>query len=155
MSGALKNRIKQKTDFQSPAVEALLSLIVTADFVRGRQNAFFAKYNLTNGQYNVLRILRGAYPEGYASGEIAARMLENAPDVPRLTERLEAAALVSRNRLESDRRVSIIMITDKGLELLEEMQEEIEMNMQFYNELLSEQECRLLIEICEKIYTAE
>ena len=113
MSNELKKRIKQNADFDNLATEALLSLIVAADFIRTLQNKTFAKFNLTGGQYNVLRILRGVYPEGYARGEISERLLENAPDVTRLLDRLETAKLVSRDRSADDQRVSVNRITER------------------------------------------
>ena len=155
MSRELRKKIKQSADFDGPATEALLGLIKAADFIRTLQNKTFAKFNLTSGQYNVLRILRGIHPEGYARGEISERMLENAPDVTRLLDRLEAAGLVSRERLEHDQRVSVNRITKKGLQLLEEMKGDLKSAKRGYEKLLTDKEFRRLIEICEKIYTSE
>lgn len=155
MSSELKKRIKQTADFDNLATEALLSLIVAADFIRTLQNKTFAKFNLTGGQYNVLRILRGVYPEGYARGEISERLLENAPDVTRLLDRLETAKLVSRDRSADDQRVSVNRITEKGVQLLDEMKEELESAKRHYENLLTDNEYRQLIKICEKIYTSQ
>ena len=155
MSSELKRKIKQSTYFDSPATEALLGLIKAADFIRTLQNKTFTKFNLTSGQFNVLRILRGVYPEGYARGEISERMLENAPDVTRLLDRLENAGLASRDRSANDQRVSVNRITEKGLQLLEEMKEDLESAKRRYENLLTTSEYRQLIEICEKIYTSK
>ena len=155
MSGALKRRIKQTTDFDSPAVEAMLNLLVAADFVRKQLDCLCGKYNLTNGQYNVLRILRGVYPEGHPRCEIAARMLERSPDVTRLVDRLEAGGLAARDRASEDRRLAVTRITEKGLRLLEEMQAEADSTDAFLADRISEKDCLALSRICEKIYSED
>ena len=70
-------------------------------------------------QYNILRILRGAGPDGLACGEVAGRMMTRDPDITRLLDRLEARRLVSRSRERRDRRVVKSRITEQGLSLLE------------------------------------
>lgn len=78
-------------------------------------------YRLRPGQYNVLRILRGAHPQQLACHEIAARMMTREPDLTRLLDRLEAAGLVKRSRQPTDRRVVRVGITPSGLELLAQL----------------------------------
>lgn len=153
MGNVLKAKIKQQVDFDSPAVEATLNLMVAADAVRARFDGFFAKYEITNGQYNVLRILRGAgADDGHPRCEIAARMLERAPDITRIVDRLEKQHLVKRARSDEDRRLSIAKISRKGLALLERMQPELEKIQHQINEKLSVAEWIALSSICEKIY---
>lgn len=81
---------------------------------------------LTPSQYNVLRILRGAGPEGLACGEIAGRMLTRDPDMTRLLDRLDKRSLVSRVRNARDRRVVVTRITATGLKLLASLDEPVE-----------------------------
>jgi DNA-binding MarR family transcriptional regulator len=73
-------------------------------------------------QYNVLRILRGAEPGGRTCGEIGERMIAREPDVTRLLERMEKAALIERTRDSTDRRVVVTRITSAGLKLLDAME---------------------------------
>jgi DNA-binding MarR family transcriptional regulator len=73
---------------------------------------------LTNNQYNVLRILRGSHPAKLACSDIAERMIDRDPDVTRLIDRLQKRGLVSRGRSRRDRRVVEVGITDKGLALV-------------------------------------
>ena len=91
----LKQRIRQ-SKFDSPAHEALLNLLVAAGHVRALVDEACAGHDITQPQFNVLRILRGAHPGGLPRGEISARMIERAPDVTRLIDRLETAGLVDR-----------------------------------------------------------
>ena len=117
MSDALKARIQQKR-FRNPAHEAILSLMVAAAHVRQMVEQACADHDLTQAQYNVLRILRGKHPDGYPRGEMASRMIDRAPDVTRLIDRLERRGLVERARSTEDRRLSITRITRKGLAVL-------------------------------------
>ena len=84
MGEVLKRRIKQKADFESPAQEAMLNLLVAGDYIHRRLERVCARFGLTRPQYNVLRMLRGAHPQGHPRGEIASRMLTRSPDVTRL-----------------------------------------------------------------------
>jgi DNA-binding MarR family transcriptional regulator len=118
MGEALKRRIKQTADFANPAQEAMLNLMVAADYVHTRLERVCLKFGVTRPQYNVLRILRGVHPDGHSRAEIAARLLSSAPDVTRLVDRLQAQGLVERDRMEEDRRLRIARITGNGLRLL-------------------------------------
>src|SRR5271157_3266400 len=89
MTEALSRRLKQAR-FTSPHQEALLSLAVAAGTLNDMVDAVCEKHGLTRPQYNVLRILRGVHPEGHSRCEVAQRMVERAPDVTRLVDRLQA-----------------------------------------------------------------
>jgi DNA-binding MarR family transcriptional regulator len=152
MGEALKRRIKQAADFANPAQEAMLNLIVAADYVHARLERACAEFGVTRPQYNVLRILRGVHPAGHPRAEIAARLLASAPDVTRLVDRLQAQGLVERDRVKEDRRLSITRITRKGLRLLDEMQPHISAEHERFGRRVSPRECLELSRICEAIY---
>lgn len=151
MGEALKQRIKQAR-FESPVQEALLNLMVATDHVRTRLDRLCAGHSITHGQYNVLRILRGVYPEGHPRGEIASRLLERAPDVTRLVDRLERQGLVGRDRSADDRRLSITRITRKGLRLLDKMSPQLEALFAGFGKRLTRRDARDLSRICEDLY---
>ncbi|HXG65053.1 MAG TPA: MarR family transcriptional regulator [Blastocatellia bacterium] len=154
MGEALKQRLKQ-TRFESTLQEALLNLMVAAGHVRDRVERVCEEHGITHGQYNVLRILKGVYPEGHARCDIASRMIERAPDVTRLIDRLEDQGLVERDRSDKDRRLSITRITPKGLDLLEKMRPQIEAVHQYFGERISLSDRRELSRICEGLYSQE
>jgi DNA-binding MarR family transcriptional regulator len=154
MGEALRRRIKQAR-FDSPAQEAMLNLMVAYDYVRRRIDRVCESHGVTHGQYNVLRILRGAHPGGHPRCEIARRMLERAPDVTRLVDRLERQGLVERDRSDEDRRLSITRITKKGLKLLERMNPELEEMYGHFSSRVLRRDCRELSRICEGIYADE
>ena len=103
-----------------------MSLLRTADLLaRGAEEAIKPS-GLSATQYNVLRILRGAGPEGLCCGEVAERMLTHDPDITRLLDRLEKRGLVRRARESEDRRVITVRITQEGLRILAKLDEPIE-----------------------------
>jgi len=149
----LKRRLKQEK-FNDTLHEAILNILVVAGHIRERLDRYCESYGITPGQYNVLRILRGVYPNGHPRGEIAARMVERAPDVTRLIDRLENQRLVERDRSRKDRRLSITRITKRGLELLDRMDPDREMHKHF-GERISQRDRRDLSRICEELYGPE
>jgi len=121
----LQAELKQKRPFPSPHAEALVGLLRTTDLVRREATALLEAHGLTLQQYNVLRILRGAGPEGLPTLEIAARMIEVAPGITRLLDRLEGKKLVRRARCPKDRRQVLCSITAAGLELVARLDEPV------------------------------
>jgi DNA-binding MarR family transcriptional regulator len=151
MGDGLRNRIQQ-TRFESEAQEALLNVLVAADHLRARTERLCSEFGLSASQYNVLRILRGVHPEGHPRCEIARRMIERAPDVTRLIDRLEKRGWVERDRSERDRRLSISRITAAGLELLERIGPRLEVAQREFAARVPAEDCRELSRICEAIY---
>src|SRR5262249_17310210 len=85
----------------------------------------FESKGISGSQYNVLRILRGRAGDGTPCQEIAGQMINRMPDITRLVDRLEKAELVERQRTPSDRRVVLIKITEKGLDLLQSLDQPV------------------------------
>jgi len=121
MPRGLQAELKQKIPFASREAEANLSLLRTADALQTQVESQLKKFGLTGTQYNALRILRGAGPEGLPCREIGERMITRDPDVTRLLDRLEDRGFVQRARAKLDRRVIYGKITAAGLKLLREM----------------------------------
>lgn len=114
---SIKKHLGQ-TKFESPAQEAMLSLLVAAGHLNRALEDACTTHGITHDQYNVLRILRGAHPKGHPRYAIAERLIDRSPDVTRLLDRLERDGLVERYRSDEDRRLSISRITERGIELL-------------------------------------
>jgi DNA-binding MarR family transcriptional regulator len=151
MGDGLRQRIRQE-HFESASQEAYLNLLVAAGHLRAQFERVCTEHGITNSQYNVLRILRGVHPQGHSRCEIAQRMIERAPDVTRLIDRLEKRGLVERDRSDQDRRLSISRITARGLQLLVEIAPTAERLHQEFRERLSEEDSLVLSRICEQIY---
>ncbi|MGA9527119.1 MAG: MarR family transcriptional regulator [Terriglobales bacterium] len=126
MSRGLQAELKQKIPFRSREQEAYLSLLRTADTLQTSVEAKLKEFGLTGTQYNALRILRGAGPEGLPCSEIGERMITHDPDITRLLNRLQKRGLAVRARAKNDRRVICGKITSAGLKLLREMDEPVE-----------------------------
>jgi DNA-binding MarR family transcriptional regulator len=95
-----------------------VALLRTADVVRRYIARVLEPYGITPQQFNVLRILRGAGPAGTPTLTIAERMIEEAPGITRLLDRLEAKGMVRRQRCPEDRRQVLCHATADALELL-------------------------------------
>ncbi len=95
-----------------------MALLKTADSLGQDAEQLLKSAGLTGAQYNVLRILRGAGPEGLACSSIGDRMISHDPDMTRLLDRMEKHGLISRERQTDDRRVIKTRVTQQGLDLL-------------------------------------
>jgi DNA-binding MarR family transcriptional regulator len=151
MTDALSRRLKQ-TRFASAQQEALLSVAVAAGSINDVVDQVCERHGLTRPQYNVLRILRGVHPEGHPRCEIAQRMVERAPDITRLVDRLQARGLVRRARGGHDQRQAITRITPKGVKLLETIQPELDTLTASRFGKLSDKECHELSRLCALIF---
>lgn len=116
---------KPSQNFRSREQEATLGLLRTADAVKRSLAQVIAPHGITPQQYNVMRILRGAGPDGIPTLTIGERMIEQTPGVTRLVDRLERKGLVARTPCPRDRRRVFCRITAKGLDLLKELDDPV------------------------------
>jgi MarR family transcriptional regulator, organic hydroperoxide resistance regulator len=100
---------------------AFIALQKAADKLAVQAEQLMKSHGLTGAQYNVLRILRGAEPDGLACSSISERMISHDPDMTRLLDRMEKRHLITRQRQSDDRRVVKTRITSGGLELLKRL----------------------------------
>jgi len=98
-----------------------VALLKASDSLASQADQLIKANGLTSAQYNVLRILRGAGPEGLPCNTIAERMISRDPDMTRLLDRMEKRDVITRERQKEDRRVVKARITDEGLKLLKKM----------------------------------
>lgn len=118
MKTALGKEIKQTRPFASPEQEAFLNIMRTSALLQHAVAESLKPFGVTQVQYNVLRILRGAGGPGLCRHEVRDRMVTPVPDVTRLLDRLQDRGLVTRERDAVDRRLVTARITDDGLALL-------------------------------------
>jgi DNA-binding MarR family transcriptional regulator len=105
--------------------EAYLNLLRTAAVLTDRFELMLKPAGITPQQYNVLRILRGAEPDGLCRNELRDRMLSRMPDMTRLLDRMEEAGLVTRERGDRDRRLVRTHVTPRGLEILTSLDDQV------------------------------
>ena len=116
---AIQREIRQTRPFRSLGQEGFVALLRTADVMRRFMSRVLEPFGITTQQFNVLRILRGAGDQGVPTLTIAERMIEEAPGITRLIDRLEAKGFVRRQRCPGDRRQVLCFATPAALELLE------------------------------------
>ena len=150
-SSRTQRDIRQSKPFRSTAHEATIALVRTADDVHRHADEFLAPHGLTATQYNVLRILRGAGPEGIATLDVADRLVQRAPGITRLLDRLEAKGLVRRERCPGDRRQVLCYTTPRSARLLESLDQGIGEFDERAMRALTNSEQRTLIRFLDRI----
>ena len=116
----IEEEIKQ-SKFVSPVHKAIVNLMFTNGWFANQLRDVFKDHQLTNQQYNVLRILRGRYPESLNPSEIKSVMIDKNPDLTRLCDRLCTMGLIDRCIDGENRRKMNIRINENGLEILEKI----------------------------------
>ncbi|AMM51579.1 transcriptional regulator [Rufibacter sp. DG15C] len=116
----IEDEIKQST-FKDPFQKAYINIVFTANGLQLAQSTVLKDYGITLPQYNILRILRGQYPKPATVNLLIERMLDKTSNASRIVDKLEAKKLVTRTQCPADRRTVDIVITEKGLNMLEEL----------------------------------
>lgn len=109
----------QSTKFKNEAHKAGLNILYTAWWLKTVMSKELKEFGLTHEQYNVLRILKGKYPEQMCVRDIACRMIEKSSNVPRIIDRLELKKLVKRSTSAIDKRETVITLTQSGITILD------------------------------------
>jgi DNA-binding MarR family transcriptional regulator len=149
--GGLQAEIAQRRPFHSTRAEVAVSILRTAAIIERHFAQVVARSGITTQQYNVLRILRGAGDDGLPTLVIRDRMIHEAPGITRLLDKLEKAGLARRERTSPDRRQVFCFITDRGLTVLEELDEAMRAADDVVVASLTEDEQRTLIELLGKV----
>jgi DNA-binding MarR family transcriptional regulator len=148
---ALQNELLQRTPFRAPAEEASLSVVRTASLMRRAMTKAVSPFGITQPQYNVLRILRGAGAGGLPTLAVRDRLVDEAPGITRLVNKLERAGFLTRERSTPDRRQVICYITKGGLALLKKVDPLIEAAADSGPSGLTTREQRSLIQLLDKV----
>jgi len=133
--------------FVNQRIKALVNIKFTASWLDQLGHELFKPFNISEQQYNILRILRGAGKE-ITITEVKSRMVQKSPNATRLMDKLCEKKLIERRRCDNDRRVVFVKITKKGLGLLEKIN--ISKLEQLMNRL-SESEAKTLNQLLDKI----
>jgi DNA-binding MarR family transcriptional regulator len=145
----IEEAIKQKK-FPNQFVKAEVNILYTAGWIENFSNKFFKRFDISMQQYNVLRILRGQYPNPVMLSVITERMIDKMSNATRLVEKLRQKGLVSRELNPNNRRQVDILITEKGLFLLKEIDNNFHvMEEKFKN--ITEEEAEILNNILDKM----
>jgi DNA-binding MarR family transcriptional regulator len=145
----IEDEIKQKK-FRSEHHRMIVNLFFTSNWAAAHQNKLLKPYGLSMQQFNILRILRGQHPNPATLGLIQERMLDKNSNASRLVDKLKLKKLVEREECKMDRRQVAIVITEKGLEQLKELDELIDSSEKMFH-TISEQEASELNRILDKL----
>lgn len=146
---SVEESIKQNKSLD-PWQRGVVNILLTYNFLNAKLSSFFEEKDLTPAQFNALRILRGQLPNACGNWLIKERLLHKNTDITRLIDRLLDKELVSRVQGKEDRRCVEITISQKGLDLLAEIDREEE-RMRGMLGLLTEQEVQQLNNLLDKI----
>jgi DNA-binding MarR family transcriptional regulator len=147
MTSKLQQEIQQSKPFANLREELWLNLSRTAAEVGHVVEQKLRPYGLSPTQYNVLRILRGAGPDGLCQYQIKERLVAQVPDVPRILDRMEKAGWVERVRAETDKRMVMATLSERGKQLVGDLDEPIPAMMEQLFHALTEAEQEKLNEL--------
>lgn len=140
----------QQTKFRNVHQKAAINLIYTVGWMRDKTRHFFESEEITPQQFNILRILRGSFPQPLSTLQIRERMLEKMSDTSRIVDRLIAKGFVKKVTCKKDRRLVDVVITDNGKKLLERLdKQQDEIDAVLGN--LSEKDANILSDLLDKI----
>lgn len=139
--------IEINSKFPNEKVKALLNIKYTAGWLDQIGTALLKPYNISEQQYNILRILRGAVKEITVT-EVRERMIQKSPNATRLMDKLCEKKLIERRRCENDRRVVFVKISKTGLDLIKKINLS---DFDKYMNRLTESEAKMLNDLLDKI----
>lgn len=146
---SLEKDIHQLRSFRNEYQKAIVNLIFTNNWLNEKIKTFLDKEDITPQQFNILRILRGSFPQPLSTLQIRERMLDKMSDTSRIVDRLVVKELVKKNSCKADKRLVDVLITDKGKKLLEKFDAKSnEMDSLISN--LSEAEAKTLNKLLDK-----
>jgi len=140
----------QSSKFEDNYHKAVINITYTYGWLSNAFRCQFERYNLTQQQFNILRILRGQYPNPATVNLLKERMLDKMSDASRIVDRLVQKGLVSRCTNRTDRRAVDIRISDIGLEILNKMDQEFKTKDILKNNL-TEEEAGQLSDLLDKL----
>lgn len=140
----------QQSKFRNAYQKASINLIYTLAWMRDKTKCIFEEEDITPQQFNILRILRGSFPQPLSTLQIRERMLEKMSDTSRIVDRLISKGLVKKLTCKTDRRLVDVVITDKGKKLLERLDEKQD-DIDAVLGNLSEKDANILSDLLDKI----
>jgi DNA-binding MarR family transcriptional regulator len=140
----------QSSKFEDNYHKAVINITYTYGWLSNAFRCQFDRHNLTQQQFNILRILRGQYPKPATINLLKERMLDKMSDASRIVDRLVQKGLVSRCTNSRDRRAVDIRISEKGMSILSKLDEEFKTKDILKNNL-TEEEAGLLSDLLDKL----
>ena len=146
----IEEAIQQKK-FMNAFQKVHINVLYTASFLSQQTSESLRPFRLTIQQFNILRILRGRYPEPATIKELTARMLDKMSNASRLVDKLLEKGLVERRTCSEDRRRVDVVISKEGLDLLSKVSAIVEQRYEQQFQQLSEVEAAQLSDLLDKL----
>ena len=137
------------------AKKVILNIMYTQNVIQDHFNELIKPYDLSGEQYNVLRILRGQKGNPANMCVIQERMIAKTSNTTRLVDKLLLKDFVTRNVCPNNRRKIEVLITQKGLDVLRELDPKIDEHERTFAENISTEELELLNQLLEKYRTQQ
>lgn len=147
---SIEEDIKQGKRFDNIYEKLIVNILFTNAWIIDEQSKIFKPYGITTPQYNVMRILRGQYPDVCTVNTIIDRMIDRMSNASRIVDRLENKGLVERTVCKTDRRAKDVLITEKGLSVLKEVDNALQLWMKKL-ELVTDKEANQMNELLDKM----
>ncbi|BDD05793.1 MarR family winged helix-turn-helix transcriptional regulator [Aureibacter tunicatorum] len=147
---SIDKAIKQTKGFKDERKRAVINVMYTGNWLVGHVNDLLKPHKLNDQHYNILRILKGRYPDYISPGQVKEVLLNKRGDLTRLVDKLVKMELVNRCNNDENRRVVNLSITEKGLQLIEDLELEYEMSEKHENKL-TEEEAKTLNILLDKM----
>lgn len=145
----IEDEISQKKKFKNEWHRAVVNILFTSGWLQLRMKEYMKTYGITVQQFNVLRILKGQYPNPISTNLIRERMLDKMSDVSRIISRLQEKKLVAVKKASHDKRLVDIVISIKGLDLLKTIDSE-DHHLDVIMNTLTEEEAAQLSNLLDK-----
>jgi len=141
----------QQAHFNSEHQKVHINLLFTAAWLSQQVTQALKAYHISWQQFNILRIIKGQYPKAVTVKLLRERMIDKMSNASRLVEKLRQKDLVLRKECPNDRRRVDIVLTDKGLELIEVASTAIEEYLQEQLQSISIEEAKILNDLLDKM----
>jgi MarR family transcriptional regulator, 2-MHQ and catechol-resistance regulon repressor len=136
--------------FRSARHKAMLNILFTNGWFTEKMKTILAPEDITPQQYNILRILRGSFPQPLSTLQIRERMLDRMSDTSRIVDRLVAKQLVKKVVCTKDRRLVDVTITEKGQNLLKRLDGQVN-SMDSILSNITEKEAQTISNLLDKL----
>jgi len=146
---AIEDDIKTKK-FQNHTQKAHINVIFTANVIVDRIKNSLKPFDITQEQFNILRIIRGQGATAIRAKDISSRMLSRCSNTTRIIDRLEEKQYIARLEHQADRRERHLLLTPEGIRLLNAIEKHWEENSPHVASL-DEQELILLNDLLDRL----
>lgn len=149
----ISDAIKQPK-FQSEMHKAVVNILYTSSWLNYTQTAVFKEFDLTMKQFNILRILKGQYPEAATVNLLIDRMLDKSSNASRIVDKLVEKGYVDRKTCTSDRRRVDVIISKSGMDIINKASARLN-EKETFSDALTEKEAKELNRLLDKLRTKE